>query len=317
MKRNEKIKQNLELTGLGALIALIAFLGVFFFFFAFFNMLANFDLLPFSTGFFIAVLIGGIASFLFLACYVVCLRMKKSTKFGNRLSLYYPKIILFYLILIIIFISIRSEIIWSYEGLKDTVCLEWTIFGISVTIFLVWDVLILKYLKDIQPKNTNITGLLRRREYIGKKGEFYQTVSVMFNTVTILLINLFVLLFSTAWAFLSKEEVTLFGQNAVIISFYFCTNTIVSLLIDIIVPLIKEKKIMLKETKVSDKDIDEINSIGEQIEKAMIVLKEIDDITVLDEMQKAALKMELINKIMGDPAAPTDGAESENENKRD
>ncbi len=317
MKRNGNIRQKLELTGLGALVVLIAFLCVFLFFFAFFNMLANFDLLLFSTGFLIAVLIGGIASFFFLAFYVVSFKMKKSTKFGNRLSLYYPKIILFYIILIIIFISIRSEIIWSYEGLKDTVYLEWTIFGISVTIFLVWHVLILKYLKDIQPKNTNTTVLLRRREYISKKGEFYQTVSVMFNTVTMLLINLFVLLFSTAWAFISKEEVTLFGQNAVIISFYFCTNTMVSLLIDIIIPLIKEKKIMLKETKVSDRDIDEVNSLGEQIEKAMIVLKEIDDITVLDEIQKAALKIELINKIVGEPTVSPDGTESKNENNRD
>ena len=74
---------------------------------------------------------------------------------------------------------------------------------------------------------------------------------------------------------------------------------------------------MLKETKVSDRDIDEVNSLGEQIEKAMIVLKEIDDITVLDEIQKAALKIELINKIVGEPTVSPDGTESKNENNRD
>ena len=223
----------------------------------------------------------------------------KKTKLGNWFALNYPRFILFYIITSILFCSIKSEITWSFDKLKDIVSLEWTMVGLSITIFLVWNVLILKYLKDKQPSKPSDLYPFQERMYIEKKGTFYQTASTMFTSVTLLTINLVVLIIATAMAYVVAEGVTLASQNIAIVSFYFCTNTIIRLFFDILQPLNEERKAMLKATKVTREEVDLQNKINDQISKTFDTMEEIEKLTTISDEQKAGIKMELLHNLTG------------------
>ena len=193
----------------------------------------------------------------------------------------------------------KSEVIWSFEEMKDAVSLEWTIFGLSVTIFLVWNVLILQYLKDKRPKKTNDAGLLQKRRFIKDKADFYHRASVTFNTVTLLTINLFVLIITTAIVYIIKDDISLWNQNIVIFCFYFGTNTIIQLFLDILQPLNEDKKYILKETRVSNDEIKIQNEIDDQISEIITTWNTLEKVESIDEEQKKLIKAELIYKLVG------------------
>ena len=293
------MKEKLKKFGAWIILIISIFLLFFILFFSLFNMLANFNVITAMVGFYIAVSFSFIATIILTIFIIKQIKTIKSTRFGNWLSLNYPKLILIYIILLLVFISIRPDIIWDYSDLKDVLSLEWAIFGISVAIFIVWNVLIVNYLKEIQPKEENSMSLFTKWEYIIKKGDFYETVSTMFNSVTFLVINLIVLTFATNSTYFLKQEVTLFNQNINIISLYLCVNTIILLLLDVIKPSYKEKIRMLKETKVTDNDIKVKNDAYDQIINLEDSFETIDAFDSINDEQKLKLKIELINKLFG------------------
>lgn len=291
------MKNRLLIVGLGLLVFVIGFIMPFAFIFSFLQIFINFGLLNAKVALNIAFWIGISFGLLAIAYLILYEKVEGNTKFGIFLSLHYPKLLLIYIILLIVFISIKSEIIWTYDTLKDVIALEWTIFGISIAIFLVWNMLIVKHLTNIQPQKPSTMNLLQKRGYIIKKGEFYQTASMAFNSVTMLIINLLVLILATGSIFILKEQVTLMNQNIAIVSFYFCTNTIISLFMDIIKPLNEERKRILSESKVTSKDIAEQNNIEGQIKADVAFLKNLDTIESLDAMQKIKLVFEIAERL--------------------
>lgn len=293
------MKKNLQLIGLGLLIFILGFIFAFLFKLSFLNIFVNFGLLTLLVGFWTAFGVSIAFSVLLVCYYVICVKSTKSTKFRLWLSQNFPKLILFYIILAIIFTSIKPEIIWSFDEIKNVISLEWTIFGISITIFLVWNVVILNYLEKEKPIKPENQYSIQKWEYISKKEDFYPQASYLFNTVTLLILNLFILLFATCSSYIVNQNVNLFNQNFVIVSFYFSSNTLIALLFDILHPLMKKKKEILEETKVTTSDIKEKNELEEKIHNAAKLLKEIEKLESISEEQKEIMKTEIAFKALG------------------
>lgn len=182
------------------------------------------------------------------------------SRFSLWMSKHYPKLLISYFLLIFALISIESQPIWAPEEISDVLSIQWTIFGLSLTIFLVWDVVIVDFLKKRQPKEYDPTDLLQKYRSILEKESFSQDVETTFSTVILLTVNLFLLLLSTTLIYISAQSDTIFTQNVLHCSFFFTTNSIAFLFLDILKPLQKEKADMLKRSNVSMEDIDNANA---------------------------------------------------------
>lgn len=140
--------------------------------------------------------------------------------------------------------------------------LQWTIFGLSVTIFLVWEALIGKFLKDNQPNITGEDDGLQEYRLLLKKQAFTEEVETTFSSVTLLTINLFSLLFATSLVYVQNHPEMIFAQNMVLFSFNISLGTIAILFIDILKPLKRDKAALLKENIVTKEDIDHALTYG-------------------------------------------------------
>ncbi len=267
-------------------------------FYNLFNIFVNFKLMNFNVALYTALGLSVLLAMVFLIIAICETVITKSTKMGNWLSQHSPKMILFYILLNIVFISIQNETYLTLESIKDLVSVQWTIFAISVAVFLVWNVVIFQSLKNKIPEKPIKMSLLQKRIYISQKGQFYEKVSLVFNSVTLLIINVLVLVLVTCSIYIFKNVDLLLQQNIVMFSFYFCTNTLICLLMDIIRPLIQEKKNMLKATKVTNSEIEEVNKIDKELEKLILVLQEIDKLSNIDDDEKLAMKSDLLNKVV-------------------
>ena len=201
---------------------------------------------------------------------------KKKNRFVNWLSMHSSKQVLFTVIFILGLSSLERNVIWTLDELKDVISLEWSIFSISITIFLVWNVLILDYLKRKKPQCPYDSFPTYTWRYIQNKGKFYEKASSLFSSVSLLTVNLISLIVATAMTYISNTGITIWNQNVSIFSFFLCTNTIISLFLDILKPLNEEKSSMLQETKVTGKDIDLQNEIDSQISRTLMLLEEVD-----------------------------------------
>ena len=200
------------------------------------------------------------------------------TKFSFWFSKNYPKLLTSYFLLILALISIKSEPVWDTEAVFDILSVQWTIFGLSLTVFLVWDVIIVEFLKKRQPSADDSADLLQKYKTIIEKKSYSQEVETTFLSVTMLTVNLFLLLLSTSQIYIAAMPDTLFTQTMLRCSFFFTTNSIACLFLDILKPLKKEKTEMLKSNNVTKEDVDNAQAalfsqaIIDGIEKAVMAL---------------------------------------------
>ena len=213
----------------------------------------------------------------------------KSGKIGFWASKNYPKLVLAYVILILCLMSVSNSVDWTADTVNEVITIEWTIFGLSLTIFLVWNVLIVDYLKKKQPVVSDGLGFIQRYELLLKKQSFSQEVDNTFSTVVLMTINLVLLLFSTSLAYLSHLSETVFTQVLIRCTFFFTTNTIFSLFIDLLRPLKKDRDALKKNNVVTKEELDtaEAGAMVYTILEAGV--KAISEISGLDDAQKREL----------------------------
>ena len=96
-----------------------------------------------------------IASIIFIISKIVKSHRKKRTKLSFWFTNNFPKLLLYYTILLFLFLSISNTPIWDINEVHEVLSIEWTIFGLSIAIFLVWDVIYINYLKKKQPYATD------------------------------------------------------------------------------------------------------------------------------------------------------------------
>lgn len=180
----------------------------------------------------------------------------RESKIGFWLGKNYPKLMLAYLIVLLLFVSVTNHTIWSADEVNDVLSTEWTIFGLSLTIFLVWNVLIVEYLRKKQPKASDQTDFISKYKFLLEKRSYAQEIDTTFSTVIFLSINLIILLISTGLVYIVHTPESIFTQNVVICSFYFTTNTIALLFTDILQPLKHDKETLKKPNSVQKDEIE-------------------------------------------------------------
>lgn len=199
----------------------------------------------------------GSAVISFIASVAIILSTKRigETSFSFWLKRNYPKLLLGYLLTIFALVSMKSQPIWTVEVVYDVLSTQWTIFGLSLTIFLVWNVIIVDFLKKKQPKEYDSADLIQKYKVVREKDSLSQEIETTFSTTILLTINLFLLLFSTTLIYITARADSVFTQNVLHCSYFFTTNSIVSLFLDILKPLKEEKAEMLKNNSVTKEDI--------------------------------------------------------------
>lgn len=295
------MKKKWKSIGICALLFITIFLFSWLFFITLSNVFVKFNVISQINSLWISI-VGGIIIAIAILIYVLIRRKSiKETKFSNWIALNYHKIILWYSILIIIFGSIKKDVIWTLEELRNTVSLEWSIFAISTTIFLVWKALFVPHLSADKPKASNDMSLLLKIKYIEKKSDFYQNVSLLFNSTSLLLFNLVVLIYTTGLVYISSEKANVFNQNVTIICLYLCTNALVMLFVDIFKQLKSEKQELLEGMKVTQEDIDFKNTTIERMVEALKAIDAIDKLTNMDDEEKEQIKNKLLKDYVETP----------------
>lgn len=216
----------------------------------------NFIDLPGMVWFWRGLKISGIVAFVGAVLTVRSTKRIRETKLSFWLGKNYPKLLLGYVLVILALVSAKNQLIWTADMVHEVLSLQWTIFGLSLTIFLVWNVLIVEFLKDKQPKESDSSDLLSKYTLAIEKKTHSQEIETTFNTVVLLTINLFLLLLSTLAIYIIVKPESIVTQNILLCSFYLTTNSIICLFMDILMPLKKDKAEMLKNNTVTKEDID-------------------------------------------------------------
>ena len=237
----------------------------------------------------------------------------KKTRWKNFWAMNYPNFILFYCISLLCVSSLKAEVVLILDELREIISLEWTIFGITITVFLVWNVVILQFLRDKKPPKLDGYSPIKAINYIREKGNFHEEVAMTFISVYFLIINLFVLLVTSVLVYFSYQHVTLFIQILTNINFYFCTNTLSMLLLDILRPLKQEKRSMLEESKITDADLKLQNDFRVYIDRTLNAIKVIKETSALSEKEKA----EIQTKILADTLNMLTTAENQSNSTKD
>ena len=180
----------------------------------------------------------------------------KETKLGFWIDNNWPKVFLGYTILLLFLASVTRNKTWTTDNVNDILTIEWTIFGLSLTIFLVWNVIIVDYLKKKKPQEAKKPDYIQQYELLKEKQTFSQEVESTFSKIILLSINLIILLISSTLVYIEQSAETLFTQISVRCAFYFSTNTIISFFFDMLKPLKADKDNLKKTSQVSMRELD-------------------------------------------------------------
>ena len=260
------------------------------FIFMLFVCAANFVEIHLRLSLYESIMISLLLSLVNLLLVVHRKKKLKESKLGFWLNNNWPKLVLSYIIILLFLASVTKEVIWASNEINDVLTLEWTIFGLSLTIFLVWNVLIVEYLGKKRPADTETLDYWQKVKRLNEKRSFSQEVDATFLTVIILAINLFSLLLSSSLVFVIHKPESQITQNVLRFSFYFSTNTIASLFLDILKPLMEDKKRLKAGNQVTKEELDSAQVEAFLYDIVEAVVKTVYHKTDLSEDEKAKLK---------------------------
>lgn len=212
--------------------------------------------LPGLAWFLRGLMISGVVAFVGAILMVRSTKRFRETKLSFWLRKNYQKLLLGYILVVLMISSINSQQIWASDIVSEVLSLQWTIFGLSLTIFLVWNVIMVEFLKTKQPKVSDSSSLYQKYTLALKKRTYAQAIETIFSSATLLTINLFLLLLSSMRIYISMRPGSIITQNILLCSFFFTINSIACLFIDILLPLKEDKKDLLKNNSVTKSDID-------------------------------------------------------------
>lgn len=277
---------------LEALLELILFYVLsFFLLFSFLHCLQCFIHIHSST-----VIIVALSGSLIIALVIMIVRCLNGRKFQKEGEIEFwinqnlPQLAFCYVIFILFLLSVTNVPVWNKDEVKDVLTIEWTIFGISTTVFLIWRVLIVNYLREKQPVNEDYVGIQRLR-YLYKKRALEHEISFSFLTVVLLAINLFLLLTSTSLAYIGCIPKAVITQNLIRATFFFSTNTLATLFLDIFKPIKKDRDALKKANKVTKNDLESAENevVTELYQNGLKIIKQLEENNNLISEEKEAL----------------------------
>ena len=273
---------------------LLAFAGMFILAFAFINIFHNFELVSANVLLYASLIIAGVFSIVTLIVVIFLMKSERKTKIGHWLSINGAKLTLAYILLLLFFCSVKSEIFLTIKDLKELLSLEWGILGISITAFLIWNVVTIEYLQKKKPQKPKNPLPTQTWLYLQEKETFYSNATSLLSNVYLLLINLIVLCIATANIYVTSRTVSILSESIVILGLYLSTNTIIGLIFDILKPFNEKKKAILGETKTTNADVELQNSIDKDSQELLIAIEAIDKLQSIDNEAKKKLKAELL-----------------------
>ncbi len=268
------------------------------YFYALFRMLVDFDRLSNKVLLIAPCICSIITLLIVLGVFIYKEHACKISRLENWFSNIFSAFVVFCVFSGITFLSIKNNVLWDIEHIENFVSLQWTIFAITITIFIVWNGFVFDKIKESFPKNVQKQSIIEKTRYIAGKISFYQKVSLKLNSVIFLVINLIVLLCSTSLAYVSFNDANLINQNFTIASFYFCIASLVFILWDILEPLLSEIKVLLKKSKVYYTEAKQLNNYRDELYDAVIELTQIDLFTDVGEekLLKAKATLDSVQK---------------------
>ena len=184
-KKNKSLKSKFASIILSSVLFLLILFLSFSFYFLINYHLYNIKLLNGAFSLLLTIIFS-----LLTTIFLFIILNKKENKFTFFIKNNFDRIILAIIIIMIFLISIRYELLWTSEEIKDVLTITWTIFGLSITIFLVWNVIIVEYLQKNKPKKIESNDYYEKYENLLNKREFFNNTKSIFSTVILLSINI-------------------------------------------------------------------------------------------------------------------------------
>ena len=274
---------------------LLAFVGMFILAFTFINIFYDFELVSANVLLYTSLITAGLFSLVSLIVAIYLMKSERKTKIGHWLSTNGAKLTLAYTLLSLFFFSIKSEVFLTINDLKELLSLEWVILGISITAFLIWNVVTIEYLQKKKPQKPQSPLPTKIRFYLQEKETFYSNATSLLSNVYLLLINLIIICIATVNIYVTSRTATILSESIVILGLYLSTNTIIGLILDILKPFNEKKKAILEETKTTNADVELQNSIDKDSQELLIAIEAIDKLQSIDDQEKCKLKDELLS----------------------
>lgn len=268
-----------------------AFIILFIFIFSLFRCAQNFFEIDVVKSFILTIIDSLFLSLVYVICVTVQELNGKKSAIGSWISQNYPNLLTAYWILLFFLVSVSDTAIWNAEQATNLLTLEWTIFGFSLAIFLVWNVLMTDYYKKNQPASSEGFDPSEKYTYLLRKHAFSQEVEESFSTIVLMSINLLLLILSTSLTYISNLPESVFTQNTICCTFFFSTNTIAKLFFDILKPVKKEHDSLKATNQVTKEELDKAKAsvlIHELFQALIDTVSDSKDLT--DEEKKEVLR---------------------------
>ena len=211
---------------------------------------------------------------------IVCSRINMLKKLKLWIWPNISNVVFCWVISNLFFISMQSRLMWSRSEAQSLISLEWTIFGISIAIFVFWSPVFFEYLKRQDQEEAKVNSFIRIEKAI------YKQIKVSSSVIDAIfvIIDFIVLCIATLSLYMSPE-MNVFIQTAILFSFFLCMNTISGLLINVFNYFVLQKKMLLNEMNITADEIETASNFRRKV--SMLRSSKIS------EKEKAKLKTEL------------------------
>ena len=240
-------KYNVALFFLTIALFLILFIFFYFVIFSFLNVLYEFSLVPIEVVLFVPLGCSALLSILFI---YISNKIENSSKFRKKID--FTHIFPFFFLFFIFSLAIKKDVYLSSEILIQFLNIQWVIFGISIAVFGIWITGLMGRKNELLSKidENKIRKEDKKSLEIQSERKFFANVHF---SVFFLICNLFLLILSTSLFYIVFHgEANLITQSFAVSSCYLCTNSLVSIFIDVLSPVLFFKK-KVKEVYELDK----------------------------------------------------------------
>jgi hypothetical protein len=196
-----------------------------------------------------------------------------------------------------ILLSLSSQVSYSLEQMRELLSLEWSIFGLSITLLLVWQVLINNHLRKALLSPKRELNNFERCSYIKYKTLFHDYTNFKYSPLILLSVNILLLIFSSLLLYPRSNELTLLAHNVTMICLSISLFSFFLLSVDLIRFVHYERKEILSQVEVSKEELDFRDRIQEREKKVTSIISEIDELDALTQEQKDSIKQNLMESI--------------------
>lgn len=287
----------------------VVFILAFFFIFSLLGVVEEFGGISAQN---VMYLSGIVAFAVALITKIVCLvRRKMGGKASPKMWIPHnmAKIIVAFILFVLFCSSLKREVFLTSTEMENMLSIEWTIFGISIAIFLIWNGVVIDGIKRNKPQKPGNHSDADTLKYIMEKEAFFATVSIKYTTVNLLVINTMSLIVSTGCIYVLDSEWMLLRQIVLIFTFYLTTNSLILLITDILEPIFAEKKELLRNSKVSYEEVEQKNRIIEKSNRMAEAIEAIWKIDNLSKDEKENMMMKILQSYFDDKDDTIDTAE--------